>query len=123
MNGLTSHLFSLIIIVGTLLFWLAYLIFRLSIILLTSLELFFLRLNVKLHDLIFILSILGYLSHELTIARIGLAFCKFECSVAGIFKVNIIFAKKYVKSGANLSLDVTFPFLVGLVFRLLIHFV
>ena len=68
-------------------------------ILLTSLELAFLKLNVEFNDLFFVLSILGCLSCELTIARIGSAFCKFEekRSMAGIFKLDTVFAKKSLK--------------------------
>ena len=46
-------LFSLIILVGISLFWQAFLIFGLSMILLTSIELVFRKLNFELHDLFF----------------------------------------------------------------------
>ena len=50
-------------------------------ILLTSLELVFVKLNVELHDPFFIL---------------GSGFCKFEleCSIIGIFELDTVFAKK-----------------------------
>ena len=46
-------LFSLIILVGISLFWQAFLIFGLSMILLTSIELVFRKLNFELLDLFF----------------------------------------------------------------------
>ena len=75
-----------------------FLMFRLSMILLNSLELIFLMLNVELHGLIFILSILRCWSFELTVAKIGSLFYKFkwECSIATIFKLDTVFAKKFL---------------------------
>ena len=45
--------------------------FRLSMILLTSLELVFLKLNVELHDLFFIILIIGFLAYEVVATKIG----------------------------------------------------
>ena len=40
-------------------------------ILVTSLELVFLKLRVELHDLFFILLIIGFLAYEVVVAKIG----------------------------------------------------
>ena len=49
--------------------------------------------------LYFIISILGYLSYELTVVRIGLVSCKFEreCSTTGTLKSATAFAAKSLK--------------------------
>ena len=109
--------FGLMILV----FWQASLIFRLSIILLTSLESLFLKMNVELHDLFFILSIPGCLWYELTVARIRSIFCKFdwECLLAGIFKLGTVFSKQSLKVELiSSSFDLTFPFSIRLIFHL-----
>ena len=79
----------------------------------------------------FILSVLGCFSCELIAARIESAFCKFEleCSIAGIFKLETVFAKKslfkldavfakQLLKGEKISssLDMTFPFSIRLIF-------
>ena len=53
---------------------------------------------------LFILLIIGCSPYKSTVARIGSVFCKFEweCSTAGIFKLDPVFAKKIVIHRANL---------------------
>ena len=79
----------------------------------------FLKLDVELHELFFILSILGCLLYELTVARIRSLFCKFEwkCSIAGMFKLEIVLAKKSLKEEQiSSSVDMTLLFSTTLLF-------
>ena len=73
----------------------------------------FSQIDVVLRELFFIRSVLGCLWYELTVTRIGSAFCKleWECAVAIIFKLDTTFAKKSLKvEQSSLSFDMTFCF-------------
>ena len=98
-NGAIMSLFSLIILIeislgiGISLFWQAFLICESSMILLTSLELVFLKLSFDLHDQLFFCFFLFLfcffntwgLSVELTVGRIGSLLCKFLLKSRAIF--------------------------------------
>ena len=121
MNRAIISLFSLTIFVEILLLWLAFLIFRSPMTLLTSLEGVFIKLNFKL--LIFILSIIGCLTYELAAALIGsILFCNYEqeCSMMGI---RHSICKRVVKvEQISFALDMTFLFSIRLIFHLLTPF-